>query len=300
MVLYGVLLLPIIPSRTQPITARSWSTTRLALYYIGSILFAWQMIMPWIERQIGQHPVIWVIQFLLSDWQRLALCVFWSICIVLAILLFSYLDAKSSNTAVTRTKSELYLRRKFFHLLAILMFAPGIQYQPEFMHLAFSVAICVFFLTEYIRCLHIPPIGTAMNDFLIRFLDHRDKGPVILAHVYLLLGCAIPVWFHLGSPLALMAGLSTLGIGDALASTVGIRFGRYRWPGTNKTIEGTLACIIGVWISPWLLQLSLTNDQWWSMLAVAILSGILECVSEQNDNLLLPPVAFSAIKLLVN
>ncbi|RKP27544.1 hypothetical protein SYNPS1DRAFT_12519 [Syncephalis pseudoplumigaleata] len=64
------------------------------------------------------------------------------------------------------------------------------------MHLAFSVALCAFMLTEYIRCMRVPPLGAPLHGFLTRFLDHRDQGPIILAHIYLLLGCAIPIWLQ--------------------------------------------------------------------------------------------------------
>ena len=37
------------------------------------------------------------------------------------------------------------------------------------------------------------------------------------------------------------AGVVVLGMGDAVASVVGIHLGRCRWPGTRKTVEGTAA-----------------------------------------------------------
>ncbi|CAG8487057.1 15377_t:CDS:2 [Racocetra fulgida] len=41
-----------------------------------------------------------------------------------------------------------------------------------------------------------------------------------------------------------MSGILTLGLGDAMASIIGKRYGRRRWPGTSKTVEGTIAFII--------------------------------------------------------
>ncbi|CAG8718961.1 2901_t:CDS:2, partial [Scutellospora calospora] len=46
------------------------------------------------------------------------------------------------------------------------------------------------------------------------------------------------------SILANLSGILTLGLGDAMASIVGKRYGRKRWPGTSKTVEGTFAFII--------------------------------------------------------
>ena len=36
----------------------------------------------------------------------------------------------------------------------------------------------------------------AVADFMERFRDEKDPGPLLLTHIYLLLGCAIPVWLH--------------------------------------------------------------------------------------------------------
>lgn len=66
--------------------------------------------------------------------------------------------------------------------------------------------------------------------------DARDEGPLILTHLYLLLGCAIPLWLSgagvqdvsLGSTargtnqagLAAFAGIVSLGVGDAAVRVV--------------------------------------------------------------------------------
>ena len=45
-------------------------------------------------------------------------------------------------------------------------------------------------------------------------------------------------------PLAAMlkfAGIISVGVGDAMAAIVGSSLGRFRWPGTKRTIEGSLA-----------------------------------------------------------
>ncbi|CAE6476415.1 unnamed protein product, partial [Rhizoctonia solani] len=52
-------------------------------------------------------------------------------------------------------------RRKFFHALAVLMFVPGISWDPAFTHLAFSLAFSLFTFSEYIRYFAIYPFGAA-------------------------------------------------------------------------------------------------------------------------------------------
>lgn len=64
------------------------------------------------------------------------------------------------------------------------------------------------------------------------FRDNRDVGAVILTPIYLLLGCALPMWVaHAILPrvpigivtLPSLAGLLSLGIGDTAAALFGMR-----------------------------------------------------------------------------
>lgn len=107
----------------------------------------------------------------------------------------------------------LNARRKFFHGLAVVMFAPGIALdvslhhspvlpnadeiaQPAFTHLAFSAAFSLFVFTEYVRYFALYPFGAVVHLFLNEFLDHKDSGTTILSHFYLLTGCAGPLWLE--------------------------------------------------------------------------------------------------------
>jgi MFS family permease len=107
----------------------------------------------------------------------------------------------------------LNARRKFFHGLAVVMFAPGIAIdvslypslvtlntdrpsKPAFTHLAFSAAFSLFVFTEYVRYFALYPFGAVVHLFLNEFLDHKDSGTTILSHFYLLTGCAGPLWLE--------------------------------------------------------------------------------------------------------
>ena len=52
------------------------------------------------------------------------------------------------------------------------------------------------------------------------FVDEKDKGELILTHIYLLFGCSVPMWLFLdfsGNPLfAHYSGLLIIGVGDAM------------------------------------------------------------------------------------
>ncbi|KAG5645550.1 hypothetical protein DXG03_005825 [Asterophora parasitica] len=90
----------------------------------------------------------------------------------------------------------LNARRKFFHALAVIMFIPGIAFDPAFTHLSFSAAFALFTFTEYVRYFAIYPFGASVHLFMNEFLDHRDRGTAILSHFYLLTGCAGSVWLE--------------------------------------------------------------------------------------------------------
>lgn len=216
------------------------------------------------------------------------------------------------------------------------------------MHIAFSVGLAALIFLEYIRYFAVVPFGKEIHLFLVGFLDARDGGPIILSHLYLLMGCAAPVWLAEQHILAGLSGIFALGVGDAMASIVGKRFGRHRWPGTVKTVEGTIAFVVSVmfaagtiFVGMWLMSLVFgdhsgshrsaeafppqehsplspirpasllsfsTWDDWsavtwsgWGVVrygtAVSV-AAMLEAVSEQNDNLVIPVVMLSMVWLI--
>ncbi|KAJ7746618.1 hypothetical protein B0H16DRAFT_1852737 [Mycena metata] len=196
---------------------------------------------------------------------------------------------------------RLNARRKFFHALVVVMFVPGVAFDPAFTHLAFSAAFALFVFAEYIRYFAIYPLGAAVHLFMNEFLDAKDGGTAILSHFYLLTGCAGAVWLEGPSPLLHFTGILVLGIGDALASIVGKRHGRHAWsPTTPKTLEGTAAFVGSVVASAWALRLSGLAEPFSTPLYVLVvaLAGVLEALSDQNDNLTLPLYTWSALTLV--
>ncbi|GAA5882008.1 hypothetical protein JCM3774_003239 [Rhodotorula dairenensis] len=195
--------------------------------------------------------------------------------------------------------ASLNLRRKFFHALAALMFVPGIAIDPAFTSLAFSVAFSLFTFAEYARYFALYPIGAPLHIFFTEFVNSKDSGPVILSHFYLLTGCAGGLWLE-GRQINRFTGVLVLGIGDSLASIIGKLWGRKRWPGTSKTVEGTIAFITSVTFCAWTLRLLRLVDSF-SMpryLLAVTLSGLFEAASAQNDNLVIPLYMWSIVALL--
>ena len=131
-----------------------------------------------------------------------------------------------------------------------------------------------------------------MTAFFKPNLDKRDKGVVILSHIYLLVGCASTVWLSsisgTNTLLSRAGGILAIGCGDALASTIGKRFGRHKWWGTRKSIQGTMAFVGGVFVVSHALSRVTGEGQEISHLISYSMAAVMEAFSEQNDNLVVP------------
>lgn len=140
--------------------------------------------------------------------------------------------------------------RKFFHFVAISIFLPGVCWSPILLFAASVFALAGFFVLEAIRLYNLGAFGAILNSSMSGFLDEKDKGHLILSHTYLLVGCSLPIWIlpvtNAENPqeiLILCSGLISLGVGDSAASIGGSIFGRTKWNGSDKSLEGT-ACFI--------------------------------------------------------
>ncbi|KAF9172462.1 hypothetical protein BGX21_005332 [Mortierella sp. AD011] len=291
-------------------------------------------------------------------WSRLGLCTYWILAIACSVAFFYWMNTSTHKRSIM---GSLNNRRKYYHALAVVMFIPGYLADEPFMHIAFSVGLAALIFLEYIRYFAVVPFGKEIHLFLVGFLDARDGGPIILSHLYLLVGCATPVWLAEQHVLAGLSGIFALGVGDAMASIIGKRFGKHRWPGTIKTVEGTIAFVVSVMIAAgavfvgmWLMSfvfggysiarsvaaagsslsssmglgatkafspqaqthslppaslLSLSTWSDWSSVTWSVwgvirygmaisVSAMLEAVSEQNDNLVIPVVMLSMVWLI--
>ena len=88
-----------------------------------------------------------------------------------------------------------------------------------------ALATSIFLIAEVVRHYHVPPFGPHLHTFFAIFTDERDtRGPLVVSHIFLLVGCAIPVWLSLyGStfssnalPIEGFSGVLCLGCGDAM------------------------------------------------------------------------------------
>lgn len=163
------------------------------------------------------------------------------------------------------TVVEVDTRRKVFHGIMVAMLLPTIFIDPCFIALALVLILAIFLLLDLFRASQLPPISRPLTNFLAPYVDGRDhRGPVIVSHIFLLIGCAIPLWLSLAGEsrtgndpwtgwdvvsrdLSMISGVVCVGMGDAAASLIGRRFGRTKWFWEGgKSVEGSLAFTVAV------------------------------------------------------
>ncbi|KAK4238717.1 dolichol kinase sec59 [Achaetomium macrosporum] len=165
---------------------------------------------------------------------------------------------------------EVDTRRKVFHFMMVAMFLPTVYIDPCYVALALALMLAIFLLLDLLRASQLPPLSKPIARFLTPYVDGRDlRGPVVISHIFLLIGCAIPLWLSLASlpraaaagdddgPLkgwevptwevSMVSGVVCVGLGDAAASLVGRRWGHRKWIwGGGKSVEGSLAFAVAV------------------------------------------------------
>lgn len=161
--------------------------------------------------------------------------------------------------------AEVDTRRKVFHGMMVLMFLPTVFVDPTFCALALALVLSVFLLLDLFRASQLPPISRPLTYFLAPYVDGRDhRGPVVISHIFLLIGCSIPLWLSLSDldrngegpwagwevptrDVSMVSGVICVGMGDAAASLVGRRYGRLKWFwGGGKSLEGSVAFAVAV------------------------------------------------------
>ncbi|KAF6211081.1 hypothetical protein GE061_014194 [Apolygus lucorum] len=240
---------------------------------------------------IGENPLFWILALFSKDMVTVWLILFWVVCTCLALGMVS--------TQISSEKKANTVTRKIFHLLSLLVFVPGIILKPCTIYLASGVAFALLLALDMLRVLDMPPFGKFLQLGFLRFVDEKDDGPLALTPVYLLVGCALPLWIHpdldKGDLLPLFAGLLSIGVGDSAASTCGTFVGKNRWPGSKKTKEGTAACFLSqLFLVIFLIHIGYVprTNLIKPTFAIAT-SSIVEAKTDQVDNIVLPLMMYA-------
>jgi len=218
---------------------------------------------------------------------------------------------------------EVDTRRKVFHGMMVAMLLPTTFIDPTFIALALGLILAIFLILDLLRASQMPPLSKPLAYFLTPYVDGRDlRGPVVVSHIFLLIGCAVPLWLSLASAttfgdepwtewevrsrdMSMLAGVVCVGMGDAAASLIGRRFGRTKWPWSGgKSLEGSaafaLAVTAGLTFGKAWLRLGQWNESaggagvsWLTTVLKAGVSGcgasLLEAVlTGGNDNVVVP------------
>lgn len=187
------------------------------------------------------------------------------------------------------------ISRKWFHLVAVVLFVPTTLAAPKLQSLSYAIALCVLMVLETIRR-QLPWLNAFYKTYLDSSKDESEDSTVV-SHVGLVLGCAVPLWLHqwLGEryteddTILPLIGVWTLGIGDAMGAVVGKTFGRWKWGQQNRTVEGSLAMFASISV----VLFPFGNLAVWLPSVVAV--TVLEAWTLQIDNILLPLVSSMVI-----
>ena len=210
-----------------------------------------------LPRTVTLHSMNWVDQLRYSKFgpanARLLLFFYWAIVIGIGV----------GTVFALSTTVEVDTRRKVFHGTMVAMLLPTAYIDPPFLSLGLALVLAVFLLLELCRAAQLRPLSKPLARFLTPYVDGRDlRGPVVISHIFLLIGCAIPFWLSMASikafkmtdsspwngwevetrDVSMLAGVVCVGLGDAAASLIGRRFGRRKWPWAGgKSLEGSAA-----------------------------------------------------------
>ncbi|XP_018304108.1 dolichol kinase [Mycetomoellerius zeteki] len=257
------------------------STTYFYLMIISLLCF---VILPILYIILDQNPIEWIISFSFSSYKRIAIFMYWAVCFLLSIFIISHqILLKSQATNSTR---------KHFHILATFVYIPGMIYDLPLLYLASGAMFVLLIALEVIRFLKVPPLGEILQKGFIAFVDEKDRL-LSLTPIYLLCGLSLPLWMPTNNLtlMVLLSGVLTVGIGDTAASFVGNKWGAHKWPDTEKTIEGTIACIFCQICIILMLTCCGFMDNY-RLLLRSILSAVsislIEARTNQVDNLALP------------
>lgn len=135
--------------------------------------------------------------------------------------------------------------------------------KADFLRGSFSGVLVIFLVVEYVRYFDFFS-QKQLFEWMQNFTDERDQGTFVVTHIYLLLGCSLPLLvrkdlslFELSSGLfnldllsqITLAGTILLGVGDSFASFFGTLYGSHKWQSeSEKSIEGTVAGFCGVFL----------------------------------------------------
>ncbi|XP_077288581.1 dolichol kinase [Arctopsyche grandis] len=244
---------------------------------------------------LRQSPILWIITYIFTDLKKILMIVYWAAASGLGTI------AIATQTSIGSKASTA--RRKIFHILSVAVYLPGFIFECDLIYLASGIAFAGQIALETVRKLNLGWFSEMLDDGFYVFSDEKDVGGISLTPMYLLIGIATPLFIH-PAPcdpsatglLILLSGILSVGIGDTAASYFGSKYGKRKWPGSSKSLEGTFASIASqILLITCLSKLGFisfnTMTMFISLIAVLV-NAMVEALTDQVDNLTLPLITF--------
>jgi len=187
--------------RQVAIVSHQWSPICSGLLTLALAL-AWALtgIGGWAARSPEQTPMSWAVQLILRPQHAQLLLLQWPLILLVGVGSIHFVAGRCDASACGDAAKLKVLYRKAFHMLAIALFVPPIlTCQVAFLGLSLLIAAILFVVVEVCRAYKVPGFATNLDKFVSRYLDKREdtsRGDLVLTHLYLLLGCAMPVWLE--------------------------------------------------------------------------------------------------------
>lgn len=277
----------------QLVSTLSWG----ALFY-GTAIYQ----LNWI---LGENAIKWLYDYIFESENNRQIFIVWlgvlAIIIPAVFFLQSYLS--------------LNMRRKVWHVCLVVLLLGSqliLTVHIEFTLIALLGTIFLFATAELVRSQNVWPLGQWLRKVLAPFQDEKDQGGLSLSYVYLIVGATIPIvydYMQHGESASIIRylGIIALGLGDTMALIVGHKFGSWKWKGSTKSVQGTIAFVVTVLatcvgLDYYMQQNNSVNfirvSNWENVLVATLIAGVLEGVCDVNDNFLIPLMISGVISLL--
>ena len=224
-----------------------------------------------------------IMELLFLAWNSKLLILYWAACLGAIVPISTKLPTVNS-------------RRKIFHLLVILLFVPAYYLNKILLEYALLVAFGLFSLVEIVRLY--TPFGPVITQSMAAFLDRKDdQNSIIKSHFSLLIGCALPIFLSNEPLVPGLSGVLSIGVGDAAASIIGIRWGTFRLK-SGKSLQGTIAFVFSLFLAMNLVTLMFENRrslEQFRLFLDCFMTGLLETLTTTNDNIIVPLYFYSLL-----
>jgi dolichol kinase len=278
-----------------------WLLSIYIIFISSSLIISDKLLL----NSLGKFHLNWLIDFINESSIRISIFKNW--------IIFTIILIPSIFILFNKFNIGLCLKRKIWHFIIFGFLIQPIIIEPELTSIALFGITGILILIEIIRSNELPPFGKKIKLLFSKYEDEKDnEGKFILSYIYLIIGISLPFWVNnINNKLeSSYIGLITLGLGDSIASIIGNKFGVFKWPNSNKTIEGSFAMVISIIIGYFILDYfnntySLNNNDpliglnWNNRVMCAILCAVFEGIVDMNDNLFVPVFGYIIEELLM-